>query len=77
MDIPGILGGISIVHPVLEKVKRNTEGNPKLLVEAKFSEAKEVFANVFSKVAAHKLFASIIEGTHAICTGVGVECWSE
>jgi hypothetical protein len=52
----------------------HTGSEPKLDVKTKLLETKEVFTNVFSKVAAHELLTTVVEGTGTISASV-IHSW--
>lgn len=61
------------MHPVLQQVQWNAERDAKLFVQPEFFETEEVFPNVFGKITADELFATIIECASAICAGTPVK----
>jgi hypothetical protein len=51
-------------------VQGNTECETELSIQAKLLETKEVFANIFSEIAANELLTTIVESTSPILTSV-------
>jgi hypothetical protein len=64
-----VLSLVATVQTVLQKMQRHAETfQAEFVCQTEFTEAKEVFVEVFSKVTTNELLASIIEGTDAVCT---------
>ena len=69
----GILGLVRVVHPILEKVERHAQRlKTELFVKAKLLEAKEIFVDVSSKIASHKLIAAVVKGADAISASLRI-----
>jgi hypothetical protein len=69
-----VLRLVATVQTVLEKMQRHAETfKTKFVCQTKFTEAKEVFIEVFGKVTTDKLLASVVEGADAVCACVVAE----
>lgn len=56
-----------VVHSVLQEMQRHTEGcETEFFIQAKLTEAEEINVNVLGKVAADKLFATIVKRADAV-----------
>lgn len=66
-----VLGLVATVQTVLEKMQGHAETfETELVGQTELTESKEVFAEVFGKVAADELLAAVVEGTDAVCACV-------
>jgi tRNA U34 5-carboxymethylaminomethyl modifying GTPase MnmE/TrmE len=66
-----VLSLVAAVQTVLEKMQGHAEAfETEFVCQTEFTEAKEVLAEVFGKVAADELLTSIVEGTGAVCASV-------
>ena len=69
-----VLRLVAAVEAVLEKVKRHTETlEAEFVCQTELAKAKEVFVEIFGKVATDELFAAVVEGTDAVCACVVAE----
>ena len=67
-------GLVDVMHPILEQMQWDTEIlEAELVGEPKFAETEEILVEVFGEVAANELFAAVVEGADAVCTGVVAE----
>jgi hypothetical protein len=75
-----VLSLVATVQTVLEKMQGHAETfQAELVGQTEFTEAEEVFVEVFGKVTTDELLASIVEGTDAVCASMiakGRSLWS-
>ena len=65
---------MAAVQTVLEKMQGHAEAfETEFVCQTEFTEAKEVLAEVFGKVAADELFTAVVESTDAVCACVVAE----
>ena len=66
-----VLSLVATVQTVLEKMQGYAETfQAELVCQTEFTEAEEVFVQVFGKVSTDELLASIVEGADAVCACV-------
>jgi hypothetical protein len=78
VDIPGVLGLIGTVHPVLQEMQGYAEAREsKFLVESKIFEAEEIFIQVFGEITTYKLITAIVKSIDTIGSGVRSKSWTK